>query len=79
MNRQIPCICDFLKHHSFSLLESVVMNLLTSVFDFVTQSSMLIRKMMMLLYIRSKLFTERYEVLIVLTRQIARYIFLALI
>lgn len=51
MYAQIPCISNLLKHHSFPLFQRTLIDLLTSVLDFVTQSGMLIWKQMMLLYI----------------------------
>ena len=66
MYAQIPHLRNLRKHHPFPLFKCPLIYLLTSVFDFVTQSGMLLRKQMMLLDIRSELITEGYEVLIVL-------------
>lgn len=66
MYTHIPHLRYLLKHHPFPIFKRTLIDLLASVFDLVTQSGVLIREQTMLQNIRSKLITERYEVLIVL-------------
>ena len=64
MYAQIPHLNYLLKHHPLPLFKGTFIDFLTSVFDFMTQSGMLIRKQMMLLDIRPQPITESYEVLV---------------
>lgn len=66
MYAQVSGFFYFLKHHPFPILKRTSLDLLASVFDFVTHAAMLIWKQMMLLYIRSEFIAEGYEILIVL-------------
>lgn len=67
MYRQIPHLCNLLKHHPFPLFKRTLLDLLPSVLDFVRKSSMLIWKQMMLLDIRPELITEGHEVFVILS------------
>ena len=51
-----------LKHLALPILQRSCLNLLTSVFDFMTHTAMLIWKQMMLLHIRTEFIAEGYEV-----------------